>query len=80
MAVIALNLVLNDQLDPDRALDVDALHALGIALAAFGGLAVFGAQLGMGASWRIGVSDDQGTDLVTGRLVLALPQPDLRGA
>jgi protein-S-isoprenylcysteine O-methyltransferase Ste14 len=27
---------------------------------------VFGAQLGMGASWRIGVSEDQGTDLITG--------------
>ena len=66
MAVIALNLVLNDKLDPIETLDVDALHALGIALAALGGLAVFGAQLGMGASWRIGVSEDQGTDLVTG--------------
>jgi protein-S-isoprenylcysteine O-methyltransferase Ste14 len=39
---------------------------LGIVLATIGGLSVFGAQLGMGASWRIGVSDDQGTDLVTG--------------
>ena len=39
---------------------------VGIVLAALGGLSVFGAQLGMGASWRIGVSDDQGTDLVTG--------------
>ena len=27
---------------------------------------MFAAQLGMGASWRIGVSDDQDTDLVTG--------------
>ena len=53
-------------LDPIGPLDVDALHVLGIALAALGGLAVFLAQLGMGASWRIGVSDDQGTDLVTG--------------
>jgi protein-S-isoprenylcysteine O-methyltransferase Ste14 len=66
MAVVSLQLVLQDDLDPIDALDVDALHVVGIVLAACGGLAVFGAQLGMGASWRIGVSDDQGTDLVTG--------------
>ncbi|MGA8217300.1 MAG: isoprenylcysteine carboxylmethyltransferase family protein [Solirubrobacterales bacterium] len=66
MAVVSLNLVLNDDLEPIDALDVDALHGIGIALAALGGLAVFAAQLGMGESWRIGVSDDQGTDLVTG--------------
>jgi len=65
MAVVSLNLVLNDNLDPIDVLDVDVAHGIGIALAATGGVAVFGAQLGMGASWRIGVSDDQGTDLVT---------------
>ena len=66
MAIVSIQLVLKDDLDPIAALDVDALHVLGIALATIGGLSVFGAQLGMGASWRIGVSDDQGTDLVTG--------------
>jgi protein-S-isoprenylcysteine O-methyltransferase Ste14 len=66
MSVVSLNLVLNDNLDPIGALDVEALHVVGIVLAALGGLAVFAAQLGMGASWRIGVSDDQGTELVTG--------------
>jgi protein-S-isoprenylcysteine O-methyltransferase Ste14 len=66
MAVVSLNLVLNDDLDPIDALDVDGLHAVGIVLAALGGLAVFGAQLGMGENWRIGVSDQQHTDLVTG--------------
>jgi protein-S-isoprenylcysteine O-methyltransferase Ste14 len=66
MAVVSLNLVLNDDLDPIDALDVDGLHAVGIVLAALGGLAVFGAQLGMGENWRIGVSDEQRTDLVTG--------------
>ena len=66
MAVVSLGLVLWDDLEPIGALDVDGLHGIGIALAAAGGSAVFGAQLGMGASWRIGVSDDQGTDLVTG--------------
>jgi protein-S-isoprenylcysteine O-methyltransferase Ste14 len=59
-------LVLNDHLEPIDALDVDVLHAIGIALAAVGGLAVFGAQLGMGESWRIGVSDEERTDLITG--------------
>jgi protein-S-isoprenylcysteine O-methyltransferase Ste14 len=58
-------LVLQDHLDPIDALDLGALHAIGIALALCGGLAVFLAQLGMGESWRIGVSDDQRTDLVT---------------
>ncbi len=65
MAIVSLQLVLQDSLDPIEALDVDGLHVIGIALAAAGGLAVFAAQLGMGASWRIGVSEDQGTDLVT---------------
>jgi protein-S-isoprenylcysteine O-methyltransferase Ste14 len=66
VAIVSLQLVLQDDLDPIDALDVDALHVPGIVLAALGGLSVFGAQLGMGASWRIGVSEDQGTDLVTG--------------
>jgi protein-S-isoprenylcysteine O-methyltransferase Ste14 len=66
MAIVSLQLVLQGELDPVEALDVDALHVLGVVLAVFGGLSVFGAQLGMGASWRIGVSEDQGTDLVTG--------------
>ena len=59
-------LVLGDHLDPIDALDVGVLHAVGIILAAFGGLAVFGAQLGMGESWRIGVRDEERTDLITG--------------
>lgn len=66
MAIVSLQLVLQDNLDPIEAVDVDGLHVIGIGLAAAGGLAVFGAQLGMGASWRIGVSEDQGTDLITG--------------
>ena len=55
-----------DHLDPIDALDVDVLHVIGIALAAAGGLAVFAAQLGMGESWRIGVSDEERTELITG--------------
>ena len=66
MAVVSIELVLQDDLDPIEVLDVDALHVIGIALAALGGMAVFLAQLGMGENWRIGVSDEQHTDLVTG--------------
>src|SRR5829696_2778649 len=58
-------LVLNDALEPIDTLDAGAVHTIGIVLAATGGLAVFAAQLGMGESWRIGVSDDERTDLVT---------------
>jgi protein-S-isoprenylcysteine O-methyltransferase Ste14 len=64
--VLSLDWVLRGSLDPINSLDVTAVHALGIALAAAGGVTVFLAQLGMGDSWRIGVSDDQRTDLVTG--------------
>jgi protein-S-isoprenylcysteine O-methyltransferase Ste14 len=59
-------LMLRDDLGTIDSLDVGGVHAVGIALAATGGLAVFGAQLGMGESWRIGVSDEERTDLITG--------------
>jgi protein-S-isoprenylcysteine O-methyltransferase Ste14 len=65
VGIVSLQLVLQDTLDPIGALDTDPVHIVGIVFAASGGTAVFLAQLGMGASWRIGVSDDQGTDLVT---------------
>jgi protein-S-isoprenylcysteine O-methyltransferase Ste14 len=65
MGVVSLQLVLQDSLEPIDALDTGALHVLGIAMAAVGGTAVFLAQLGMGASWRIGVSDEERTALVT---------------
>lgn len=66
MGVASPILVLSDVLDPISGLDVDALHAIGIVLAAAGGVAVFAAQLGMGESWRIGVSEEERTDLITG--------------
>jgi protein-S-isoprenylcysteine O-methyltransferase Ste14 len=59
-------LVLGDSLETIDALDTDGVHAIGIILAGAGGLAVFGAQLGMGESWRIGVSEEERTELVTG--------------
>jgi protein-S-isoprenylcysteine O-methyltransferase Ste14 len=64
--IVSIQLVLQDSLQPIDALDVGALHVIGIVLAVSGGTAVFLAQLGMGASWRIGVSDEERTDLVTG--------------
>jgi protein-S-isoprenylcysteine O-methyltransferase Ste14 len=64
-SIVSLQLVLQDDLGTIDALDTNLLHVIGIVLAAAGGSAVFLAQLGMGASWRIGVSDDQDTDLVT---------------
>jgi protein-S-isoprenylcysteine O-methyltransferase Ste14 len=65
VAIVSIELVIQDSLEPIDALDVTALHAIGIVLGTLGGTAVFLAQLGMGPNWRIGVSDDQGTDLVT---------------
>jgi protein-S-isoprenylcysteine O-methyltransferase Ste14 len=66
MGVTSVVLVLQDSLEPIDALDVGVVHAVGIVLAVAGALAVFAAQLGMGESWRIGVSDEQRTDLITG--------------
>jgi protein-S-isoprenylcysteine O-methyltransferase Ste14 len=66
MGTGSIVLVLNDSLETIDVLDAGGLHGVGILLAAMGGLAVFAAQLGMGESWRIGVSDEQRTDLITG--------------
>jgi len=66
MGIVSPILVLNDSLDPIDGLDVTALHVLGILIAGTAGIAVFAAQLGMGESWRVGVSDEERTDLVTG--------------
>jgi protein-S-isoprenylcysteine O-methyltransferase Ste14 len=66
LGVVSIDLVLRDSLSTIGSLDVGALHAIGIALAAGAGLAVFLAQLGMGESWRIGVNEEERTDLITG--------------
>jgi protein-S-isoprenylcysteine O-methyltransferase Ste14 len=65
MGVGSVVLVLNDALEPIDALDTGVVHLIGIALAAAGALAVFAAQLGMGESWRIGVGDEERTELIT---------------
>lgn len=47
------------------ALDVPAVHALGLALFGLGLVGTLWAQLSMGASWRIGVDAGERTALVT---------------
>jgi protein-S-isoprenylcysteine O-methyltransferase Ste14 len=66
LGVVSLNRVLNGSLDPIDSLDIGEVHAIGIALVGGAGIAVFLAQLGMGESWRIGVSEEERTKLVTG--------------
>jgi protein-S-isoprenylcysteine O-methyltransferase Ste14 len=66
MGTASIVLFLNGSLGTIDALDVDGIQIAGIVMAGAGGLAVFAAQLGMGESWRIGVSEEQRTDLVTG--------------
>ncbi|GAA4718629.1 Protein-S-isoprenylcysteine O-methyltransferase Ste14 [Promicromonospora umidemergens] len=50
---------------PLTVADHPAVHGLGIVLAVLGILATFGAQLALGASWRIGVDPSEHTALVT---------------
>ena len=68
LAMMSANpiLVLSDVLDPIGNLDKTPLHALGFALCGIGIAGTFLAQLAMGASWRIGVDEEERTELVTG--------------
>jgi protein-S-isoprenylcysteine O-methyltransferase Ste14 len=66
MGVASVVLVLSNSLEAIDGLDTAGVNVVGVLLAAAGGLAVFGAQLGMGESWRIGVGDEERTDLITG--------------
>lgn len=66
MAVLAIDQVRKGSLSTIDSLDVTWLHVIGIALAGGAGIVVFLAQLGMGASWRIGVNEGERTELVTG--------------
>jgi protein-S-isoprenylcysteine O-methyltransferase Ste14 len=61
-------LALWDAIEPISTLDTTALHVIGTVIAAAGIVGVFAAQMGMGESWRIGVSDEERTDLITGGL------------
>jgi protein-S-isoprenylcysteine O-methyltransferase Ste14 len=55
----------SDSLEPIDSLDGAAGHAVGVVLAVTGLLATVGAQLAMGASWRVGVDPEERTRLVT---------------
>jgi protein-S-isoprenylcysteine O-methyltransferase Ste14 len=65
LCVAAPILSLADVVEPIDALDGAAGHAIGVVLAVAGIVATFGAQLSMGASWRVGVDPAEQTDLVT---------------
>ena len=52
-------------LEPVAALDADPVQATGAALALLGIVGTFATQLQMGASWRIGVDEEERTALVT---------------
>jgi len=65
VGVAAPVLALTGVVEPISALDVTAVHAVGIALFALGLLGTLVAQMAMGESWRIGVDEAQTTDLVT---------------
>jgi protein-S-isoprenylcysteine O-methyltransferase Ste14 len=52
-------------LEPIDALDGQPGHALALALFALGLAATLYAQLAMGESWRVGVDENERTDLVT---------------
>jgi protein-S-isoprenylcysteine O-methyltransferase Ste14 len=59
-------LVIADVLEPISSIDGDAVNAAGLVLVVAGGLGVFGAQMAMGDSWRIGVDEGERTELVSG--------------
>jgi protein-S-isoprenylcysteine O-methyltransferase Ste14 len=65
MCVVAPILSLADVVEPIDAVDGAAGQAIGVVLAVAGIVATFGAQLSMGASWRVGVDPAEQTDLVT---------------
>jgi protein-S-isoprenylcysteine O-methyltransferase Ste14 len=59
-------LAARDAIEPIESLGVPVLHVAGVTLAAAGIIGVFASQMAMGESWRIGVAEDERTDLVTG--------------
>ena len=62
---VAPVLQLTEVVEPIDALDTTAIRIAGIVLYALGLAGCVGAQLAMGASWRIGVDESERTDLVT---------------
>ena len=66
IGVLAPVLDVTDALDPIGAVDGPGAHALGLALFGLGLAATLYAQLAMGESWRVGVDQNERTELVTG--------------
>lgn len=66
IGVAAPVLALLDAVEPVKALDSAAVHAVGLALFAIGLAGTLLAQAAMGSSWRIGVDERSRTELVTG--------------
>ncbi len=58
-------LALLDAVEPIGGLDNSGVHAVGIVLTAAGIALTLYAQIAMGTSWRIGVDENERTDLVT---------------
>lgn len=65
LGVAAPILALAGAVEPIAALDVTAVHVVGVCLASAGILLTFGAQVAMGDAWRIGVDPEERTELVT---------------
>jgi len=65
VGVLAPVLDVTGALEPIDLLDGPVGHALGLALFALGLAATLYAQLAMGESWRVGVDENERTDLVT---------------
>ncbi len=63
--VAAPILELSDVLEPYQDLDTTGVQAAGLVLFGIGVIGTFGAQMAMGASWRIGVDEAERTELVT---------------
>jgi protein-S-isoprenylcysteine O-methyltransferase Ste14 len=58
-------LQLSDRVQPIQALDTAGVRIAGLVLYALGLAGTVGAQMAMGASWRIGVDESDRTELVT---------------
>lgn len=65
VGVAAPILALLEMVEPVEALNTTGLHVAGLVLTSAGIAATFYAQVAMGTSWRIGVDQDERTDLVT---------------
>jgi protein-S-isoprenylcysteine O-methyltransferase Ste14 len=65
LGVAAPVLAAADVVEPIDALDVTPVQVAGVVLYAVGLAGVMGAQRAMGASWRLGVAEEERTQLVT---------------